>query len=141
MPFWTTDIGGFWERYPVGNKNKAYREVFIRWYQFGSFYPVFRVHGSNTPREIWFFGDKNDVAYKTQLKFNKLRYRLMPYTYTLNGIVNHHDYTIMRALVMDCTKDKNTWNIKDQFMFGPSILVNPVTGPVATDRQVYLPES
>jgi alpha-D-xyloside xylohydrolase len=141
MPFWTTDIGGFWVKYTGGNTNPAYRELFTRWYQFGAFCPVFRVHGSSTPREIWFFGDKNDIAYKTQLKFDQLRYRLLPYIYTLNGMVNHNDYTIMRPLVMDFPTDKNAWNIKDQFMFGPSILVNPVTSPSAVNRQVYLPKS
>ncbi len=141
MPFWTTDIGGFWERYPGGNQNKAYRELFTRWYQFGSFCPIFRAHGSNTPREIWYFGDSSDVSYKTQLKFDQLRYRLMPYIYTLNGMVNHQDYTLMRALVMDFPLDKKTWNIEDQYLFGPSILVNPVTTPGATQRKVYLPES
>lgn len=141
LPYWTTDIGGFWERYPGGNQNKAYKELFTRWYQFGSFCPIFRAHGSNTPREIWLFGDSNDISYKTQLKFDQLRYRLMPYIYTLNGMVNHQNYTIMRALVMDFPRDKKTWNIEDQYMFGPSILVNPVTTPGATQRQVYLPES
>jgi alpha-D-xyloside xylohydrolase len=141
MPYWTTDIGGFWVRYTGGNKNNAYRELFTRWYQFGAFCPVFRVHGSSTPREIWFFGDKNDTAYQTQLKFDKLRYRLMPYIYTLNGMINHNNYTLMRPLVMDFATDKNTWNIKDQFMFGPSILVNPVTSPGAVSRQLYLPQS
>lgn len=140
MPYWTTDIGGFWVKYTGGNKNKDYRELFTRWYQFGAFCPVFRVHGSSTPREIWFFGDQQEIAYQTQLKFNTLRYRLMPYIYTLNGMVNHHDYTMMRPLVMDFATDKNTWDIKDQFMFGPSILVNPVTNPGVVSRQLYLPQ-
>ncbi|MEJ7737162.1 MAG: TIM-barrel domain-containing protein [Chitinophagaceae bacterium] len=140
MPYWTTDIGGFWVKYAGGNQNKAYRELFTRWYQFGALCPVFRVHGSSTPREIWFFGDEDDINYQTQLKFGQLRYRLMPYIYTLNGMVNHHDYTMMRALVMDFPTDKKTWDIKDQFMFGPSVLVNPVTSPGALSRQVYLPE-
>jgi alpha-D-xyloside xylohydrolase len=141
IPYWTTDIGGFWERYPGGNKNKAYRELFTRWYQFGSFSPIFRVHGSNTPREIWVFGDTSDISYKTQLKFDRLRYRLMPYIYTLDGMVNHQNYTLMRGLVMDFPLDKKAWNIDDQYMFGPSILVNPVTTPGAIHREVYLPQS
>lgn len=141
MPFWTTDIGGFWVKYTGGNQNANYRELFTRWYQFGTFCPVFRVHGSSTPREIWFFGDEKDVTYQTQLKFNTLRYRLMPYIYTLNGMVNHEDYTIMRPLVMDFASDKNAWDIKEQFMFGPSILVNPVTHPGVVSRQLYLPKA
>jgi len=139
MPYWTTDIGGFWVKYPGGNKNEDYRELFTRWYQFGAFCPIFRVHGSNTEREIWFFGDENSQSYQTQLKFNKLRYRLMPYIYTLNGMVNHQNYTIMRALVMDFPLDQKARNIDNQYMFGPSILVNPVTTPGATQREVYLP--
>lgn len=140
MPYWTTDIGGFWVKYSGGNKNPAYRELYTRWYQFGAFCPIFRAHGSNTEREIWFFGDENSETYKTQLKFNKLRYRLMPYIYTLNGMVNHQDYTMMRGLVMDFPNDEKVRNIDNQFMFGPSIMVNPVTDPGATQRNVYLPK-
>lgn len=140
MPYWTTDIGGFWVKYKGGNKDPAYKELFTRWYQYGAFCPIFRVHGSNTEREIWYFGDENSEAYQTQLKFNKLRYRLMPYIYTLNGMVNYQDYTMMRGLVMDFPKDEKVRNITSQFMFGPSILVNPVTDSGATQRKVYLPK-
>jgi alpha-D-xyloside xylohydrolase len=140
MPYWTTDVGGFWVKYKGGNKNPDYKELFTRWYQYGAFCPIFRVHGSNTEREIWFFGDENSEAYQTQLKFNKLRYRLMPYIYTLNGMVNYHDYTMMRGLVMDFPIDEKVRDITNQFMFGPSILVNPVTDSGATQRPVYLPK-
>ena len=140
MPYWTTDAGGFWVKYPEGNKNKEYQELFTRWYQFAAFCPIFRVHGSNTEREIWYFGDKNTTIYQTQLKFNQLRYRLMPYIYSLAGMVTQKNYTIMRALVMDFQHDKNVWDIKDQYMFGSSILVNPVTEYQAKKRSVYLPE-
>ena len=140
MPYWTTDVGGFWAKDPADNKDPAYRELFTRWYQFGAFCPVFRVHGAVTEREIWFFGDEKSDPYQTQLKFDKLRYRLMPYIYTLNGMVYHHDYTIMRGLVMDFPQDEKVRNIKDQFMFGPSILVNPVTKKGETHREVYLPK-
>ena len=140
MPYWTTDIGGFWVKSPLNNKTPAYTELFTRWYQFGAFCPIFRVHGANTEREIWFFGDEKSEIYQTQLKFNKLRYRLMPYIYTLNGMVNRQDYTMMRGLVMDFPHDKNVLEIDNQFMFGPSILVNPVTDAGATQRQVYLPK-
>lgn len=141
IPYWTTDIGGFWVRHQGGNKNSEYRELFTRWYQFGAFCPVFRVHGSSTEKEMWYFGDKEDKAYKTQLKFNQLRYRLMPYIYSLAGKVTHDHYTIMRALVMDFSSDKKVLNIDDQFMFGPAFLVNPVTDYKATQRKVYLPEA
>jgi alpha-D-xyloside xylohydrolase len=140
MPYWTTDIGGFWVKRPLKNKSPAYKELFTRWYQFGAFCPIFRVHGADTEKEIWFFGDENSEAYQTQLKFNKLRYRLMPYIYSLNGMVHHQDYTIMRGLVMDFPLDKNALNIDNQFMFGPSILVNPVTDSGVTQRLVYLPK-
>ncbi|TDG37288.1 DUF5110 domain-containing protein [Pedobacter changchengzhani] len=141
MPYWTTDIGGFWVKKPWDNKNSQYQEIYTRWYQFGAFCPVFRAHGSNTEREIWNFGDENSEVYKTQLKFSKLRYRLMPYIYTLNGMVNQQDYTMMRGLAMDFAKDEKALNIKDQFMFGPSILVSPVTDKGATAREVYLPNN
>lgn len=140
IPYWTTDIGGFWVKYEGGNQNEAYRELFTRWYQFGAFCPIFRVHGSHTEREIWFFGGENHQSYQTQLKFNKLRYRMMPYIYTLNGMVNQNDYTMMRALVMDFPEDKKVQNIDNQYLFGPSILVNPVTEAGATKREVYLPK-
>jgi len=140
MPYWTTDIGGFWVKYKGGNKNPAYKELFTRWYQYGAFCPIFRVHGSNTEREIWFFGDENSETYQIQLKFSKLRYKLMPYIYTLNGMVNYQDYTMMRGLVLDFPDDEKVRNITDQFMFGPSILVNPVTDSGATQRKVYLPK-
>ena len=140
MPYWTTDIGGFWVKYKGGNKNKAYKELFTRWYQYGSFCPIFRVHGSNTEREMWFFGDENSETYQTQLKFSKLRYRLMPYIYTLNGMVSVKDYTMMRGLIMDFPADEKVRKITDQFMFGPSLLVNPVTDSGATQRKVYLPK-
>ncbi len=140
IPYWTTDIGGFWVKYPGGHKNPAYKELFTRWYQYGAFCPIFRVHGSDTEKEIWYFGDEKSEAYKTQLKFNKLRYRLMPYIYTLTGMVTQNDYTIMRGLAMDFSNDEKTHNIDNQFMFGPSFLVNPVTDEGATQRKVYLPK-
>jgi alpha-D-xyloside xylohydrolase len=140
MPYWTTDVGGFWVKRPFKNVDASYRELFTRWYQFGAFCPIFRVHGADTEREIWFFGDENSETYKTQLKFNKLRYRLMPYIYTLNGMVNHQDYTMMRGLAMDFPQDEKVFNIDNQYMFGPSFLVNPVTDKGATQRKVYLPK-
>jgi alpha-D-xyloside xylohydrolase len=78
-------------------------------------------------------------AYQTMLAYDKLRYRLMPYIYSLTGMVTHNDYTIMRALVMDFGQDKKVHNIGDQFMFGPALLINPVTEYKARSRQVYLP--
>jgi alpha-D-xyloside xylohydrolase len=140
VPYWTTDIGGFsvyYER-PRGYNNPEYRELFTRWFQYGTFCPIFRVHGSKTPREMWYYGEE---SFKSQLKFDHLRYRLMPYIYSLAGKVTQDDYTLMRGLVMDFGTDKNVLSIDDQFMFGPSLLVNPVTKYKATSRQVYLPLS
>jgi alpha-D-xyloside xylohydrolase len=126
IPYWTTDIGGFTVRVPGGCNSDMYRELFTRWYQYGTFCPIFRVHGSSTPREIWRFGDKGSWSYDTQLKFDNLRYRLMPYIYSLGWKVTHDNYTIMRGLAFDFAQDKKVYNIDDQFMFGPSLLVNPV---------------
>jgi alpha-D-xyloside xylohydrolase len=126
IPYWTTDIGGFTVLVPGGCNNDMYRELFTRWYQYGTFCPIFRVHGSSTPREMWRFGDKGSWSYETQLKFDNLRYRLMPYIYSLGWKVTHDNYTIMRGLVFDFAQDSMVYNIDDQFMFGPSILVNPV---------------
>jgi alpha-D-xyloside xylohydrolase len=126
IPYWTTDIGGFTVRVPGGCNNDMYRELFTRWYQYGTFCPIFRVHGSSTPREMWRFGDTSSWSYDTQLKFNNLRYRLMPYIYSLGWKVTHNNYTIMRGLVFDFADDSKVYSIDDQFMFGPSILVNPV---------------
>jgi alpha-D-xyloside xylohydrolase len=127
IPYWTTDIGGYQVKVPGGFKNDMYRELFTRWYQYGTFCPIFRVHGSSTPREMWRFGDKGSWSYDTQLKFNNLRYRLMPYIYSLGWKVTHDNYTIMRGLAFDFANDSKVYDIDDQFMFGPSILVNPVT--------------
>jgi alpha-D-xyloside xylohydrolase len=127
IPYWTTDIGGFTVLVPGGYKNDMYKELFTRWYQYGAFCPVFRVHGSSTPREMWRFGDKGSWAYDTQLKFDNLRYRLMPYIYSLAWKVTHDGYTLMRGLSFDFASDSRVYNIDDQFMFGPAILVNPVT--------------
>jgi alpha-D-xyloside xylohydrolase len=127
IPYWTTDIGAFGVRVPGGSGNDMYRELFTRWYQFGAFCPIFRVHGTSTPREIWRFGEPGSWAYDTQLKFDNLRYRLMPYIYSLGWKVTHENYTIMRGLAFDFANDKNVYNIEDQYMFGPALLVNPVT--------------
>jgi alpha-D-xyloside xylohydrolase len=128
LPYWTTDIGGFFvDGFPGGCKNAEYQELFTRWYQFGVFCPIFRVHGTSTPREIWNFGNKGHWAYDAQLKFDNLRYRLMPYIYSLAWKVTHEGYTMMRGLAFDFREDPQIKNIDNQFMFGPAFLVNPVT--------------
>ncbi len=135
LPYWTTDIGGFTVANP---DDPAYRELFLRWFQFGTFCPIFRVHGtrSTNQNELWSFGPD---AQKTLVSFDKLRYRLMPYIYSLAWRTTSESYTIMRPLVMDFRTDVQAQDIGNQFMFGPALLVNPVTEPRATSRHLYLP--
>lgn len=127
IPYWTFDIGSFligaYGGVFLNGKDPAYQEYYTRMFQFGTFCPIFRSHGSDTPREIWEFGDFSS----TLVKFDNLRYRLMPYIYSLAADVTRSGYTIMRGLAMDFPQDKKVYNINDQFMFGPSIMVCPVT--------------
>jgi alpha-D-xyloside xylohydrolase len=143
IPYWTMDIGGFvvenrFER-PNATDLEEWRELMTRWYQFGAFVPLFRVHGQYPFREIFNTAPADHAAYKSMLYYNKLRYRLMPYIYSLAGQTYHNDYTIMRGLVMDFGSDKNVQSIGDQYMFGPALLVNPVYTQGAKERTVYLP--
>jgi len=130
LPYWTTDIGAFFVRYADGCKNDEYRELYTRWFQFGAFCPIFRSHGTHTPREIWRFGNPGDWAYDSLVTADNLRYRLMPYIYSLAWKVTSGGYTIMRGLPFDFGDDPETRGIDDQFMFGPAFLVNPVTVPM-----------
>ncbi|HEY5507120.1 MAG TPA: TIM-barrel domain-containing protein, partial [Paludibacter sp.] len=137
IPYWTTDIGGFWARpelYPKGVADTAYQELYVRWFQFGAFSPLFRSHGTNTPREIYQFGKKGYWAYDVQEKYINLRYRLLPYIYSQSWRVTSEGASMMRGLVMDFPKDTTALNITNQYMFGPSILVTPVTEPLYTTR-------
>ena len=136
LPYWTTDIGGF----TSGNPNDpAYRELFIRWFQFGTFCPIFRVHGTRAgdQNELWSYGPE---AQKILTAFDRLRYELMPYIYSLAWKTTHEHYTPMRPLVMDFRGDVRAQNIGDQFLYGPALLVNPVTEPAAATRHLYLPK-
>ena len=145
MPYWTMDIGGFSVPARFANTNAApedleeWRELNARWFEFGAFVPLLRVHGEFPFREMWEFGGDISPAYQAQLKFDRLRYRLLPYLYSVAGGVTHDDGTIMRPLVMDFRADTNTFNVSDQFMFGPALLVNPVTAYKVRNRPVYLP--
>lgn len=128
IPYWTFDIGAFvlgaYEGvFMKGGKDPAYQELYARMFQLGVFSPIFRSHGSETPREIWEMGEFTEPI----IKIDNLRYRLMPYIYSLAWMVSDKNYTIMRGLPMDFPPDKETFNIDDQFMFGPSIMVCPVT--------------
>jgi alpha-D-xyloside xylohydrolase len=135
IPYWTSDIGGFIMGHPNDPK---YRELFVRWFQFGTFCPIFRVHGTRTPdvNELWSYGPQ---AQKILVSYDRLRYRLMPYIYSMAWMITHDSYTPMRPLIMDFADDPRVKNIGDQFMFGPAILVTPVTEEGATTRRLYLP--
>ncbi|AEE97743.1 TIM-barrel domain-containing protein [Mahella australiensis] len=162
MPYWTLDIGAFFVKngeqwfwnggYEKGCDDMGYRELYARWFQYGAFLPMFRSHGTDTPREVWRFGQPGEIFYDTLVKFINLRYRLLPYIYSLAGKVTLEDYTIMRPLAFDFRHDGQVYDIKDQYMFGPAFLVNPVTKPmyyerdskeltgIEKSRRVYLPE-
>jgi alpha-D-xyloside xylohydrolase len=138
LPYWTTDIGGF---ISGGNLNDPnFRELFVRWFQFGAFSPIFRVHGTRSPdeNELWSYGPD---AERILLKYDNLRYRLLPYIYSLAWKTTSESYTPMRPLVMDFREDVNAQNVGDQYMYGPAILVNPVTEPGAQERRLYLPQA
>ncbi len=137
LPYWTTDIGGF----VTGNPDDpAYRELFVRWFEYGTFCPIFRLHGTRTTKqnELWSYGPE---AQTILTSYDRLRYRLMPYIYSLAWKTTSEGYTPMRALAMDFRADTRALNIGDQFMFGPALLVNPVTEPGASSRRVYLPKA
>jgi alpha-D-xyloside xylohydrolase len=133
IPYWNTDIGGFFGGNPA---TAAYAELFTRWFQYGSFTPMFRVHGTNYAKEVWRFPTATQPILKDYIN---LRYRLMPYIYSTAWKVTNEGYTMMRPLVMDFRNDAQAQGIGNQFMFGPSLLVNPVTTAGATSRNVYLP--
>ncbi len=136
IPYWTTDIGGFVFGSPI---DPAFRELFIRWFQYGTFNPILRVHGTRKPdeNELWSYGPD---AQTILVNFDRLRYRMLPYIYSLAWKTTSEAYTPMRPLVMDFRGDPRAQNVGDQFMYGPAFLVNPVTEPAATKRQLYLPE-
>ncbi|QDA61567.1 TIM-barrel domain-containing protein [Hymenobacter jejuensis] len=143
IPYWTTDIGGFAveRRYEKPNAKdlEEWRELNARWYQFGAFCPLFRVHGQFPYREIYNIAPETHPAYQSMLYYNKLRYRLMPYIYSLAGQTHYQNATIMRGLMMDFGGDAAVKSIADEFMFGPSLLVAPVTDYQARSRKLYLP--
>jgi alpha-D-xyloside xylohydrolase len=144
LPYWTMDIGGFVVPAKFENPDSAgleeWRELMTRWSQFGVFVPLFRSHGQFPYREIFNVAPPDHPAYKSFLYYDKLRYRLLPYIYSLAGAVYHENYTIMRGLPMDFAKDTSVLNINDQYLFGPSLLINPVCEFKSRSRRVYLPE-
>ena len=134
-PYWTTDIGGYHPISPGSFNKPEYQELYARWFEYGAFCPIFRTHGHRDHNEMWVY----DRVFPTLLSIDKLRYRLFPYVYSLAWKVTNEDYTIQRPLVMDFRQDPQTWEIGDQFLFGPSIMVSPVLKEHATERSVYLP--
>lgn len=153
-PYWTLDIGAFftvcenWQKrgcgchtdptpkwfwqgkYEDGVDDKGYCELYTRWLEMGTFLPMFRSHGTDTPREIWNFGEKGTMFYDAIEKFIKLRYHLMPYIYSMAGAVHFDDATMLRSLIFDFSHDKIACSLDSEFMFGPSLLICPVTKPM-----------
>lgn len=142
IPYWNTDTGGFFGNRAAGNGNPAnpqYDELFSRWFQFSAFCPMFRVHGSyglNPGKEFWRFPENTQQVLRTYLD---LRYRLMPYLYSTAWQVTSEGAPFMRPLVVDFPKDPQALNIGSQYLFGPAIMVTPVTTAGATNCSVYLP--
>ena len=140
IPYWNTDIGGFFNWfYEGGTDNVALKELQVRWMQWSVFVPVMRNHTSGPlTTEVYRFGKPGEWAFDEQLNAIKLRYKLMPYIYSLAGATVLEDGMIMRPLVMDFAKDRKALSLSDEYLFGPSILVHPVTEPVLTDGKAAL---
>jgi alpha-D-xyloside xylohydrolase len=145
IPYWTMDIGGFAvpprfsAEHPTAEDTEEWRELNVRWFQFGTFVPLLRVHGEAPKREMWELGGEKHPAYQAELKFDRIRYWLLPYIYSLAGAVTHAGGTIMRPLVMDFRADAKARDASDQYLFGPAFLVSPITTYKARSRAVYLP--
>ncbi len=137
-----TDIGGFFagsystKGHNSATRNPQYQELFVRWMQFGAFSPMMRSHGADIYRELYYFGNPGDPVYDALLDAIRLRYRLMPYTYSHAWQVSHHDDSFMRALFMDFKNDKQTWDNKREFMYGRNLLVCPVLDPLYTEEKI-----
>ena len=153
LPFWGMDQGGFcvenrymqaqgiYDKTGVETEDlKEWRELQTRWSQFGTFIPLFRVHGQWPLREIWNIAPEQHPCYQSFVYYDKLRYRLMPYLYSMAGWVHLKDYTMMRGLIMDFNGDKQVEDIKDQWMFGPALMACPVAQYKARNRSVYFPK-
>ncbi len=131
IPYWNSDIGGFFlSKFRRKLEDPEYRELYTRWLEFGTFTPLMRSHGADAPREIYQFGTKGTKYYDAIEKYINLRYRLLPYIYSTSWDVTANQSSMMRALMMDFPNDKNALDINDEFMFGKSILVSPVTNPM-----------
>ena len=129
--------------------DKGFQELYTRWFQYGAFLPIFRAHGTDVRREMWAVTEP--AFYEALVKVNQLRYQLLPYIYSMAGHVWKDGDTIFRMLAFDFPQDDTACRIKDQFLFGPSLMVCPVTEPMYYEkestpierpkiRKVYLPE-
>jgi alpha-D-xyloside xylohydrolase len=143
VPMWTFDIGAYVveDRFinPDSANRDEWRELYLRWFEFGAFAPIFRSHGQGQLREIYNISPPGTPVYDALAWYDHLRYRLMPYIYTLAGKAYHDDYTLMRGLVMDFPNDARVASLGDEYMFGPAFLVAPVSEYQARSRPVYLP--
>jgi len=138
IPYWNADIGGFFLWKQGGEnalKEKTYHELYIRWLQFGTFTPMMRSHGTDAPREIYQFGKRGDWSFDAIEKYINLRYQLLPYLYSTAWNVSNHSGSIMRALFMDFAADKKTQDINNEYLFGSSILVVPVTDAMYVSKK------
>lgn len=162
LPYWTLDIGAFFVKkgqqwfwngeFAEGIADPGYRELYVRWFQYGAFLPVFRSHGTDCPREPWNFGEEGDPFYEALRNACRTRYSLMPYIYSLAGAVWKDDALMMRPLIFDFPEDKTAAGIPDQYMFGPALMVCPVTEPLLyrsgsgrvsdpkKEKRIYLPK-
>lgn len=127
LPYWTQDTGGFFVNVKGGVKDAAYRELYARWHQFAVFNPIYRVHGTNIEREPWVFKTLDPAVYRSLRRAAELRYRLLPYVYSLAGATTQQGYTMMRGLPMDFPDQPALRGVADTFMFGPALLVQPIT--------------
>lgn len=141
-PNFNTDIGGFfcgsYNTRGGGSapKNPQFQELYVRWMQYGLFCPVFRSHGADAPREIWQFGKKGEPVYDAIEKQIRLRYRLIPYLYSIAWQVTSNNDSYMRPLFADFAQDKKVWNMTDEFLFGHSILACPIVDPQYTEEKI-----
>lgn len=162
LPYWTVDVGAFfvknglqwfWNgKYDEGPKDPAYCELFTRWFQWGAFLPVFRVHGTDFRRELWEFDRPEAPFYQALMGANRMRYELMPYIYSLAGRAWAFDETIIKPLAYGFAEDRDAWGIMDQYLFGDAMMICPVTEPFYFGvigkknigdkcvRKVYLPK-
>ncbi len=137
-PNFNSDIGGFFAgvyKRNGGANNPMFQELYVRWLQYGTFTPMMRSHGTDVPREIYQFGKKGDVVYDAIEKFINLRYSMLPYIYSVSWDVSKNNSSFLRALSMDFSSDKRTWDINNEYLFGKSFLVAPVLNPQYTPEK------